>query len=115
MPSNIDQLLSEGLAKAERATPLDDKHKLIRYDHGGGRLYREDGKDRDLLADFYDEDNRELYYWLATHALTLLRELARIREERLKWLREAEDGWEEGTDEEYAVLRRCSADVLGWT
>lgn len=33
---------------------------LIRYDHGGGKLYREEP--RDLIADFYDAANRELYY-----------------------------------------------------
>lgn len=33
--------------------------QLIRYDHGGGRLYRE--KPRDLIADFYDAGNREFY------------------------------------------------------
>lgn len=34
---------------------------LRRYDHGGGRLAIFDGEHRQLVADFYDEANREFY------------------------------------------------------
>lgn len=36
---------------------------LIRYEHGGGRLYKEEP--RTLVADFFDESDRELF--VATH------------------------------------------------
>lgn len=51
------------LAKCEAATPLDDKHMLMRYAHGGGRLlYVDQCGHRILIADFYDEANRECFY-----------------------------------------------------
>lgn len=67
MPSDGDIVVEarELLANAAHG-PLE----LIRYAHGGGRLYREEP--RDLIADFYDVPNRELYY----RAPELLRALA---------------------------------------
>ena len=35
---------------------------IIRYEHGGGRVWREKSPDdKDLVADFYDKQNREFY------------------------------------------------------
>jgi len=44
----------------ERATPtpLD----VIRYEHGGGRLYKEEP--RKLVADFFYEEDRELFIYM---------------------------------------------------
>ncbi len=36
--------------------------QIARYDHGGGRIYFEDGSFRELIADTYDEDWREFLY-----------------------------------------------------
>jgi hypothetical protein len=54
--------LKELLAKA---TPL--PHSINRYDHGGGRVFIET-PERKLIADYYDEANRELYIYLRNHA-----------------------------------------------
>ena len=43
------------LMKGATPVPL----TLIRYEHGGGRLYREEP--RTLVADFFDEGDRELF------------------------------------------------------
>ena len=53
--------------------------KLIRYEHGGGRLYREEP--RDLIADFYDAGNRELYYRAPELLRALADEVERLRED----------------------------------
>lgn len=53
--------------------------ELIRYEHGGGRLYREEP--RDLIADFYDVPNRELYYRAPELLNALADEVERLREE----------------------------------
>lgn len=65
----------------EKATPIDEKHVLIRYDHGGGRLYRKKfDSGRDLIADFYGDEggNRELLYALWLNAPTILRLLEAV-------------------------------------
>lgn len=48
--------------RAERATKADDL-TLTRYDHGGGRMFVVGGPDaeRRLVADFFDEPDREFY------------------------------------------------------
>lgn len=53
---------------------------LIRYDHGGGRLYREEP--RDLIADFYDAANRELHYAAPDLLRRLVQEVKRERDLR---------------------------------
>jgi hypothetical protein len=42
--------------------------KITRYEHGGGRMYYEDGAHRHLIADFYDEATREYILGLLGHA-----------------------------------------------
>ena len=55
---------------------------LTRYEHGGGRLVIEDGNDRKLIADFYDEANREHYAAFdPTTCAELMREVLRLREQ----------------------------------
>lgn len=49
-------------ARAYKATPTTEHIKRARYDHGGGRMYRETGNDRDLILDVYDEGDREFYF-----------------------------------------------------
>ena len=51
--------------------------KLIRYEHGCGRLWREDT--RDLIADFYDEGNREFYARSRDIVSSLCNELEQVR------------------------------------
>lgn len=53
--------------------------ELIRYEHGGGRLYREEP--RDLVADFYDAGNRELYYRAPELLCALADEVERMRKQ----------------------------------
>lgn len=48
-------------AVAELAAKATPNPRLVRYDHGGGRLLLEANGLRDLVADFYDEGNREFY------------------------------------------------------
>lgn len=60
--------LTEIRERCEKATqwPL----KFVRYDHGGARLMQvtpiigigSSSEERQLIADFYDEANREFYY-----------------------------------------------------
>lgn len=42
--------------------------KITRYEHGGGRMWYEDGNHRHLIADFYDEATREHILALLGHA-----------------------------------------------
>ncbi len=53
--------LDEIRQRLDKSTPL-DKATFTSYSHGGGRLYIDDGKIRDLIADFYDEANRDFYF-----------------------------------------------------
>lgn len=46
------------------------KSKLIEYDHGGGRLYFEDGSERDLIADFYGEGHYRDFIMKLIRAVT---------------------------------------------
>lgn len=88
---------------------------LIRYDHGGGRLYREEP--RDLIADFYDAANRELYY----RAPELLKALA---DEVGRWKKQTEslvaafDGDDYGDADVVRITRESALSVakqeLGW-
>lgn len=54
MTDHIERL--RGLLEKATPGPL----ILIRYDHGGGRLYQE--TPRQLVADFFQEPDRELFY-----------------------------------------------------
>lgn len=71
--------IRELLEKANRSP----SRTLIRYDHGGGRLYIPgDGDERrDLIADFYDEANREFYYRAPENIEALLAEVQRLQQE----------------------------------
>jgi len=73
---NAIQEIEALLALREKATPTHDA-TLMRYDHGGGRFYREVGRDRSLIADFYNEGDRE-YYFAAANATEALRKLVAI-------------------------------------
>jgi hypothetical protein len=91
-----DALPREVLELLEKITPVDEHAKLVRYEHGGGRFYREvayhrklyaGGTDRELIADFYNEGDREFYSQaprLVRGLLDLLAqqagEIARLRE-----------------------------------
>jgi hypothetical protein len=50
------------LAIARAATPMDSHTEIIRYEHGGGRVARFESERR-LIADFYNEADREC--WIA--------------------------------------------------
>lgn len=63
---------------------------LVRYDHGGGKLYRDEP--RDLIAHFYDAANRELYYRAPDLLRALVDEVQRLR----------------GVDGELDDIRECS-------
>jgi hypothetical protein len=71
------------IAKAKAATqgPL----TVIRYEHGGGRIYKEEP--RTLVADLFQENDREFIASCNPHLILALCELARAAEafeERLK-------------------------------
>lgn len=65
-------------ARCEKAT---GDLTLATYAHGGGRLYVIGGpqSQRQLVADFYDEDNREFYYHARTDLPALVAEVERLR------------------------------------
>lgn len=66
--------------RLEAATATDEHTKRVRYDHGGGRMYREAAGDRDLLVDCYNLGDREFYFSAVDdvrYLLSALRELAK--------------------------------------
>lgn len=70
--------LLDALARIEEAAGKANSlpMKVNRYDHGGGRFWTElDGK-RNLIADFYEEGDRE--YYLAASPSAILSLLARM-------------------------------------
>lgn len=67
---------------AGQATPTTKDAELCRYEHGGGRLVVFEGERR-LIADFYDEPNREFYAALNPQtAIALLDAIERLTKER---------------------------------
>lgn len=67
---------------AGQATPTTKDADLCRYEHGGGRLVVFEGERR-LIADFYDEPNREFYAALNPQtAIALLDAVERLTKER---------------------------------
>ena len=49
-----NRVLTEAFAKTTKG-----KVTINRYEHGGGRMFVDDGKNRDLIADTYNEGDRE--------------------------------------------------------
>ena len=49
-----NRVLREAFAKTTKG-----KVTINRYEHGGGRMFVDDGKNRDLIADTYNEGDRE--------------------------------------------------------
>ncbi len=49
-----NRVLTEAFAKTTKG-----KVTINRYEHGGGRMFVADGKNRDLIADTYNEGDRE--------------------------------------------------------
>ena len=49
-----NRVLREAFAKTTKG-----KVTINRYEHGGGRMFVDDGKNRDLVADTYNEGDRE--------------------------------------------------------
>ena len=49
-----NRVLVEAFAKTTKG-----KVTINRYEHGGGRMFVDDGKNRDLIADTYNEGDRE--------------------------------------------------------
>jgi len=73
-----DAELAEWERLSNNATP--DPLILNRYDHGGGRLYQEIDGRRNLIADFYEEADREFYNTARTALPRLIAEIRRLRE-----------------------------------
>lgn len=65
----IDLKAIEG--RAAKATPVDDRIMRFRYQHGGGRMIRDE---RELVLDVYDEANREFYFSARTDIPALCQE-----------------------------------------
>jgi antirestriction protein ArdC len=66
---------------AERLKAATDGLTYIRYEHGGGRAYRE-ADPRLLAIDAYNEADREFYFSALDDIRHLLAELTRVRAER---------------------------------
>ena len=80
-PLDLDRML----AVAEAADRHDDKRfELRRYDQGGGRFmyYGTGTNDRNLIADFYSENNREFF---ATCSPEKVARLIRMLKRRTEW------------------------------
>lgn len=72
----LDRKLAEIAGRADAATA---NTELARYDHGGGRVTM---TPRGLVADFYNEPDREFYFNARTDVPALLRLVAVLREQR---------------------------------
>ena len=95
MTSNQLTELEALLAKATPASEI----KYSFYVHGGGRFWRFiDNKpdSRELVADFYSEGDRDLYYRVVNALPGLIKELreARASEDRLGALLEHHTGYD---------------------
>jgi hypothetical protein len=51
--------MREGETKPLRTS---ENLRIARYEHGGARIYFENGRDRELVADTYQLEDRELVY-----------------------------------------------------
>lgn len=60
MSDELLQRARELLALRDKATPIEGA-VFNRYEHGGGRLYNENGK-RTLIADCFNESDREFFF-----------------------------------------------------
>ena len=72
--------IAEMRARCDAATA---NPELVRYEHGGGRSYVIDNKERRLVADYYHESDREFYHAARTDlplALDLLEKAVRALE-----------------------------------
>lgn len=74
------------LDRLERAATPAGELALCRYGHGGGRLASPPGwqtemGDRELVADFYQEAERELFFALRNACRPLLNRLAELEAE----------------------------------
>lgn len=95
MPKTTERDLVEEVEELlAKATP--GPRTLIRYEHGGGRLYR-DGDSRELVADFYSEGDRELYSRTDELLRRMVEEVKALRSDSAKlnqamgWLSDAAD------------------------
>lgn len=81
---DLDQLTNDEIAALERleddATVMDEHVVILRYEHGGGRVYRDGLAGRKLIADFYKEGDREAWIAARTALPRLLAEVRRHRE-----------------------------------
>ena len=75
-----NKVLQEIIELEKKATPIveEDHHK---FDHGGSRLFK-DGKsgERQLIADFYDADNRDYFMICRNNAVSMAKEIIALRE-----------------------------------
>ena len=73
MTAHLESLIAK--AKAATQGPL----TVIRYEHGGGRIYKEEP--RTLVADLFQENDREFIASCNPHLILALCELAMAAEE----------------------------------
>lgn len=75
--------------RAEKAKP-DGKGAVTRarYDHGGGRMYQDEGPDtgRELILDTYEEPSREFYFNARDDVLALCDHIDAYEAERQKMI-----------------------------
>ena len=77
--------------RCEKATP---NPELTRYDHGGGRSFLQTGdweslhgkRDRKLVADYYNEEDREFYHACRTDIPALLAHIEELEKQIIKWV-----------------------------
>jgi hypothetical protein len=77
--------------RCEKATP---GPLLTRYEHGGGRSYLQTGdweslhgkRDRKLVADYYNEADREFYHHARTDIPNLLAHIEELEKQIIKWV-----------------------------
>ena len=76
--------------RCEKATP---NPELTRYDHGGGRSFLQTGdweslhgkRDRKLVADYYNEEDREFYHQARTDIPALLAHIEELEKKVYKY------------------------------
>lgn len=117
----LDTWLTEMEAQAQAATPA-EQLALNRYDHGGGRLAspadwmsNNPSASRDLVADFYNEADREFYFVSRTNVprlIRLVRALRKVIEAQIAYnLAEAQASRQQGIDEGWKA-RAAERDAL---
>lgn len=98
-------------ALCEDATP--GPFKVARYDHGGARVYTEDmNQNRELVADFFNEADRECWIAARTAVPELIARIEELEQKIQSWL--AEEVLRDEREKRLVVASEKAAFLEGW-